>query len=84
MSDRPELRANAIELIENVLPADLRAPVLGLIDDLSPAERLARGAQHHGAEPESHEQVLRRLLEGPAKTLREAAIYHAHELSHAD
>jgi ATP:ADP antiporter, AAA family len=83
-SDRPELRANAIELMENVLPSDLRAPVLGLVEDLSPAERLARGRPHHAAEPVTHEQVLSRLLEGPAKTLREAAIYHTHELSHAD
>lgn len=79
-SDRAELRANAIELIDNVLPQELRSAVLGLIDDLSPAERLAQGAHFYSEKQLDHDAVLKHLLGGPASALREAALYHADEL----
>jgi hypothetical protein len=79
-SDRPELRANAVELIDNVLPSDLRSAVLGLIDDLSKAERLAQGARYYVEARLSHDDVLERLLGGPPSALHETAIYHSGEL----
>jgi AAA family ATP:ADP antiporter len=82
-SDRAELRANAIELIDNVLPSDLRSAVLGLVDDLPLAERLERGAQHHPTDRVDHDDVLTRLRSGSASALSEAAVYHARELARA-
>jgi hypothetical protein len=82
-SDRPELRANAIELIDNVLPSDLRSAVLGLVDDLPLAERLARGAEHHAPDRVDHDDVLTRLRTGNRSALSEAALYHARELQGA-
>lgn len=83
-SSRPDLRAGGIEFLDNVLPAGLRAPVLGLIDDLSPAERLDRAGELYRPERIEYLELLARLGTGSAAALRDAALYHAGELAGGD
>lgn len=74
------VRASSRELLANVLPARLRDGLLSLVDDVTPAERVARaGALYTTDEPE-YEVVLLRLLESGSESLACIAAYHAAEL----
>lgn len=74
------VRASSLELLDNVLRAPFRAPVLALVDDLPDAERLARaggGAPRHGA---GYETLLGDLLERGGLGMRALVAYHAGEM----
>jgi ATP/ADP translocase/HEAT repeat protein len=75
-----QLRSNSRELLENLLPAAYRLPVLALVDELGDEARLQRGRDllHH--RPATTEEVLRQLLQGGSRDLSTLAHYHAAEL----
>ncbi len=72
-SDRAELRAASVELLDNVLPARLRGPVLGLVDDLTAAERFERAADVYRREKITYGVLLERLSIGQRSALGEVA-----------
>ena len=65
-SGRPELRAHALEYLDNVLQGEVRQQVFAVIDELPRADRLREARRLFGLVPETAETVLRRLaLERP-------------------
>ncbi|MEM8932498.1 MAG: hypothetical protein AAGE94_15050, partial [Acidobacteriota bacterium] len=58
---RANLRAHALEFLDNVLQGDLRQQVFVALDDLPRAERLRQAKRLYDLEPESTEAVLERL-----------------------
>jgi len=62
MSRRPELRARALEYLDNSLKGTLRRDVFSVIDDAPPEEKLRRARLHFGILMESPEATLERLI----------------------
>jgi HEAT repeat protein len=75
-----KVRAGSRELLENLIEPPLRDAILALVDDVPDTERLARGAAVHRAAPTSYDELLARLIEEPAETVRCLAVYHVGEL----
>jgi len=82
-SDRADLRASSVELLDNVLPARFRAAVIGLVDDLSVHERLGRAGDYHSPSGLDYDALLTDLVAGRESAVRHAAAYHMGELSSA-
>jgi hypothetical protein len=76
----PKLRASSRELLENLLRPPLRAPVLALVDEGAPSDRLAQTGGFYRATPLGYEELLAVLLDTPGDTLRTLAVQHASEL----
>jgi AAA family ATP:ADP antiporter len=74
------LRDSSQELLEHVLDAELREPVLALVDDLADADRLRRAGRFHQSRVESYEQVLSGLLQQGGIGLQALVVYHIGEL----
>jgi AAA family ATP:ADP antiporter len=68
MSRRPELRARALEYLDNTLSGTLRRDVFSVIDDAPPDEKLRRARLHHGILMESPEATLGRLIRTDPRT----------------
>lgn len=86
-SDR-RVRAQALEFLDNLV-LDSTVPqnrqLLALvIDDLSPAERLARGSALLANPPRSHDEAMLRMLEDEDEVLSAVAAYHALHLDNPD
>jgi AAA family ATP:ADP antiporter len=62
MSRRPEMRARALEYLDNTLSGTLRRDVFSVIDDAPPEEKLRRARLHHGILVESPEATFGRLI----------------------
>ena len=60
-SDRPGLRAHALEYLDNLLGGEVRAMVFAMIDDLPDGERLRRASKLFGLTPVEAQTTLRRL-----------------------
>jgi AAA family ATP:ADP antiporter len=73
-------RANAFELLEHVVDADVREPLLALVSDAPLDVRLAAGGPLLGAVPEGYEALLASLAAGSSATLAALAAYHRREL----
>lgn len=56
--------AHAVEYLDNVLPSEVKACVLPIIDELSLEARLATARQHYGIAVQSRVEVLAHLLDG--------------------
>jgi len=78
-----DARATSTELLENILSEPLRSAVLGLVDDLPDAERLARAGAFHRPASLSPREVCTRLVESDAEpeAVREIAAFHREELA---
>jgi ATP/ADP translocase len=76
----PKIRASSRELLENLVRAPLRGPVLALVDEAPDAEPSTHAAAYSEAEPLDYEALLVTLLEQPGETLRSLAAYHVGEL----
>jgi len=75
-----KVRAGSRELLENLLQAPLRAPILALVDDVPDPQRLARATGVFREEPLAYDDLLARLIEEPGETVRCLAVYHVGEL----
>ncbi len=60
-SERPELRAHALEYLENLLDGEVRRLVFTVIDDLPPAERIRRAERLFHLATADADDALRRL-----------------------
>jgi hypothetical protein len=79
-NQQPKVRASSRELLENALPAALRARVLALVDDGDEPLRLLAAAGGLAPAPIPYETLLAALLEERDETLRCLAAYHVGEL----
>lgn len=84
-SDRADLRASSIELVESLVSARNREPILGLVDadsgsDTSPAARLRRAGPYTPDAPDDYDALLRELLDSESDSVRGLAVYHVGEL----
>jgi hypothetical protein len=73
-------RASARELLANVLRPPLREAMVGMLDEVPDALRLAAGRRYHRARGLSRNETLRELLEQGGVTLRCLVAYHVAEL----
>lgn len=78
--DDRSARASSLELLEHLIDADMRDPVMSLVDDRPDAECLPDAAPFYVPEPLSYVQLLGRLIDGRSDTLRAFAAYHTGEL----
>ena len=76
----PKVRASSRELLENLLDPSLREAVVGIVDDVPDAERLAHAAPFYVPESLDYERLLFKLLEQQGETVRCIAAYHVGEL----
>ena len=79
-SPSPKVRASSRELLENLLDPSVRQAVLGIVDDVPDAERLAHGAAFYAAQALGYERLLFTLLDQQGETVRCIAAYHVGEL----
>jgi AAA family ATP:ADP antiporter len=79
-SGRSDHRANAMELIDNVLGEPLRDAILGLVDDVPDEERLQRGESFHRPLGLDYEAVVSHMLGSSSVVVRDFAAYHVGEL----
>lgn len=79
-------RAASRELLEHALPAQFRATVLALIDDVDPLERIVRASASLGVARRtiSHEHAIEELRRDQSGMLKAIAEYHNAELSEED
>jgi hypothetical protein len=76
----PKERAGSIELLGSLLQPPLRGAVLGLLDELPDAERLAAGLSHHRPAPTDYEALLDKMLDSESHGLCELTVFHIGEL----
>jgi len=67
MSRQPNLRARALEYLDNSLAGTLRRDVFSVIDDAPPEEKLRRARLYFGVLMESPEATLDRLIQNDPK-----------------
>jgi len=79
-SGSAKVRAGSRELLENLIPPPTREAVLAMVDEAPEAERLARATSVYRGQPLSYDELLARLIEEPAETVRCLAVYHVGEL----
>ena len=84
LSNQRETRSSSRELLEGLLSRSIREPMMGLVDDASDQERLARAGALYHARKESYEDVLRRLLAHDSDSIRSLVVYHVGELGLRD
>lgn len=76
---RPQLRASALEFLDNVLPRPLKERLLPLLDSPTPEEAMTHGERLFGGRLGNRGQALDWLLEHPDGWLRACAAYSAVE-----
>jgi ATP:ADP antiporter, AAA family len=79
-STQRETRSSSRELLEGLLRRSIREPMMGLVDDASDHERLARAGALYRARKDSYEDVLRQLLTHESESIRSLVVYHVGEL----
>jgi hypothetical protein len=79
-SASPKVRASSRELLEHLLPLDMRAPVMGLVDEGAELERLDHAPASYRPVRLAYDRLLFTLLDQPGETLRCIAAYHVGEL----
>jgi hypothetical protein len=78
------IRDHSEELLDNLLPADLAAAVLALVDGGSPADRLQRASRALADRPLEYPDLLAQIAHDQSTALRGFALYHSAELMDAD
>ena len=78
------IRDHSEELLDNLLPADLAAAVLALVDGGSPADRLQRASRALANRPLEYGALLAQIADDQSTALRGFALYHSAELMDAD
>jgi hypothetical protein len=76
----PRVRAASRELLENLLDEPLRGRLIALVDDLPPAERLARISGRAAVRPDDYGGLLAQMTRVDSPSLRSLAAFHSREL----
>ena len=77
--DAARLRANAVELLDNVLSRELKRRLLPLLDDAPRDAKLRAGAEHYPQPQRSEERALLELLADDSVWVRACACFLARE-----
>jgi len=75
-----KVRAGSRELLENLVEAPLREPVMAAVDEDADARRLARAAPAYRPPGLGYDELLALLIDQPGETVRCLAAYHVGEL----
>jgi ATP:ADP antiporter, AAA family len=75
-----DARATSVELIEATLREPLRSAVLGLVDDLPDADRLAACGRYHTPLALDYVALLGRMLGSTSESVRDLTVFHIGEL----
>jgi hypothetical protein len=81
---RRDARESAMELVANVLTEPIRGAVIGLVDDIEDAERLAAAGQFRATVPVAYGEVLAELLASTSDSVRSVTVFHVGELGLAE
>ncbi|MDB4995848.1 MAG: putative transporter, partial [Myxococcaceae bacterium] len=73
-------RATSVELVENILRDPLRRAVLGLIDDIPDADRLASAGEYHSLLGLGYEELLAHMLASTSESVQDLTVFHIGEL----
>jgi hypothetical protein len=73
-------RATSMELVENILAEPLRGAVLGLVDDVPDAERVARAGKYHQPLALGYNALLAHLLLSQSEAVQDITVFHIAEL----
>jgi AAA family ATP:ADP antiporter len=73
-SDIPSIRASSLELLDYVCPAQLRGPLLAMLDGGDDRARLAGGQALHQARRTDYEAVLTQLINSRSESLQVLAV----------
>ena len=76
VSDKKEIRASAIEFLDNVLGKDLKTHLMPFLDPISPELVIEKGQQLFGLRVEKREEALACLILGRDPWLKACAIYN--------
>jgi hypothetical protein len=79
-SGAPKLVANSVELLGSLLEQPLRGAVLGLVEDMPDAERLAAAGSYHRPARREYDAVIEQMLSSDSESLQDFAAFHAAEL----
>jgi AAA family ATP:ADP antiporter len=80
ISPRKDVRSNSMELLENILREPLRSAALGLIDDLTDADRLAAAGRYHTHLDLDYEALLAQMLASTSESVQDLTVFHIGEL----
>jgi AAA family ATP:ADP antiporter len=75
VSDQNDLRANALEFLDNVLDRYLRRYILPIVEEAHAAEAIEELRREFGVEDIDQKKMLKELLEGDDNWLRICALY---------
>jgi AAA family ATP:ADP antiporter len=73
-------RASSLEVLESVLQPPLRGALVGLVSDVTPAERLVASGPYLAPQRQSYEDVLFAMLESTSPAVQDVTAYHVAEL----
>ena len=79
-SERRELQASSIELLENVLTGNRRRAVVGLVDDAPDEEKLSSCEPYHHRLKRTYEELLEDLLDSSSGAVTDITAFHVGEL----
>ena len=78
-SPQPNVRANAVEVLDNMLSKNIKRVLITLVEEQAPGARLRSGAAMFRLERKDLEGWLRELMGGPDPWLRVCAVHEAGE-----
>jgi AAA family ATP:ADP antiporter len=84
VSDQNDLRANALEFLDNVLDRYLRRYILPIVEEMHAGEALDELRREFGVEDHDQKRTLKDLLEGDDNWLRICALYVVSALNEKD
>ena len=84
VSDQNDLRANALEFLDNVLDRYLRRYILPIVEEMHAGEALDDLRREFGVENHDQKRMLKDLLEGDDNWLRICALYVVSALNEKD
>jgi hypothetical protein len=79
-SQHQKTRASCVELVENVLDQPLRAAVVGLVEDMPDADRLANAPPYHDPLGLAYERLLEQMLGSESEAIQDVTAFHVAEL----
>lgn len=83
-SGNPDLRNNALELLENIVQGPVRQQIIALVDEQPDEQRLLAGAELHTPARLNYESLLKALLDSSSTAMQDIAIFHIGELGLSD
>jgi AAA family ATP:ADP antiporter len=75
VSQKKDLRANAIEFLDNILKKDLKKYIFPIMDNIDDDVRLRKGRELFGVEFSNINQAMKFLIEGKDPWLKACALY---------